>query len=96
MSTCFNQYVIGMNVGTVSQVIAYFWFAEEAFATPMPMKTVSEARFLESEATAKNYISTFETMNRSLKGRLFIIPIKCQAMLPGSTFVNPSSQKTRN
>lgn len=93
MEICFNQYAIGMNVGAVNQVIMYLWFAEEAFATPMQMKTVSEARFLESDANARNYIKTFETADKSLKGKLFVITVKCQAILPGTTFINPSSQK---
>jgi hypothetical protein len=93
MEVCFSQYAIAMNTGIANSVIMFMWFAEEAFATPMQMKSVSEARLLESESTAKNYIKTFETMDKSYKGKLFIVPIKCQATLPGITFVNPSFQK---
>ena len=97
MTMCFNQYVIGMNTGNKtsngSSEITYLWFAEVALASPMQMRSPSEARFLEDQAIANSYIKSFEAMDSSYKGKLFIVQIKCQAVLPGSTFLNTSSQK---
>jgi hypothetical protein len=49
------------------------------------------------EELAKNYIKVFEVMDKRYKGRLFVVPVKCQLALTDtyteSLKANMSSQK---
>jgi hypothetical protein len=102
MSIHFTQYVIGMHTDVVSNTgvhaVTYLWFAEQrAAAYPAQVLNPSEAKFLGSEDQAKNYIKVFEIMDERYKNKLFVIPVKCQAVLANtyseSLKANISSQK---
>lgn len=88
MNISFTQHIIGMKNGKKnadgSDNVSYLWFAEQALALPMLMQKPEEARLLESESVAKSYIRSFETMDKSYVGRLFIVYVSCQARLSGS------------
>ncbi len=102
MSIHFTQYIIGMRTAVVSNTgvhaTTYLWFAEQrASAYPAQVLNPSEAKFLGSENQANNYIKVFEVMDERYKNKLFVVPVKCQAVLADtyseSLKANMSSQK---